>query len=66
MSSSPLSCAARLLLGCFGKVGNFFPRKLGRIPYLELGGGNGAPLEVAGHSSFLKSGDGYVGEHLEL
>ena len=36
-----------------------------RIPPLELGGGNGAPLDVGGLSYFLSSGDGYVGELLE-
>ena len=35
-----------------------------RIPPLELGGGNGAPLDVGGTSCFLSSGDRYVGEHL--
>ena len=38
----------------------------GRIPPLELGGGNGAPLDWAGLSCFLLSGDGYVGELLVL
>ena len=66
MSSSRLSCAARLLLRCVGNVGNSFPRKQGRIPHLELGGGNGAPLAVAGPSCVLWSGDGYVGELLEF
>ena len=66
MSSSRLSCAARLLLRCVGNVGNSFPRKQGRIPHLELGGGNGAPLAVAGPWCFLWSGDEYVGELLEL
>ena len=37
-----------------------------RIPPLELGGANGAPLDWAGLSCFLSSGDGYVGELLEL
>ena len=36
MSSSHLSCAARLLLRCVGNVGNSFPRKQGRIPHLAL------------------------------
>ena len=66
MSSSRLSCAARLLLRCIGNVGNSFPRKQGRIPHLEFGGGNGAPLDVAGTLCFLWSGDGCVGELLEL
>ena len=37
-----------------------------RIPPLELAGGNGATLEVRGTLVFLLSGDGYVGELLEL
>ena len=37
-----------------------------RIPPLELGGGNQAPLDVGGTLGFLSSGDGYVGELLEL
>ena len=35
-----------------------------RIPHLELGGGNGAPLDVFGPSCFLSSGDGCVGNFL--
>ena len=37
-----------------------------RFPPQELGGGNGAPLDVIGLSCFLSSGDGYVGELIEL
>ena len=37
-----------------------------RIPPLELGGGNGATVDVGGTSCFLLSGDGYVGELLLL
>ena len=37
-----------------------------RIPPLELVGGNGTTLEVGGTLVFLLSGDGYVGELLEL
>ena len=37
-----------------------------RIATLELGGGNGAPWMWAGLECFLSSGDGYVGELLEL
>ena len=37
-----------------------------RIPPLELGGGNRAPLDMAGLWCFLSSGDGFVGELLEL
>ena len=36
------------------------------IPPLELGGGNGAPLDVGGTLVVLSSGDGYVGQLLEL
>ena len=37
-----------------------------RIPPLELGGGNGAPLDVGGSLVLLSIGDGYVGDLLEL
>ena len=37
-----------------------------RIPHLELRGGNGAPLDVGGTLVFPWSGDGYIGELLEL
>ena len=47
-SSSRLSCGKRLLLRCDGNAGNSFPTKQGKIPPLELGGGNGAPLDVGG------------------
>ena len=33
---------------CDGNAGNSFPTKQGKIPPLELGGGNGAPLDVGG------------------
>ena len=36
------------------------------IPPLELGGGNGAPLDVGGTLVLLSSGDGYVGQLLKL
>ena len=45
-SSSRLSCGERLLLRCDGNAGNSFPTTQGKIPPLELGGGNGAPLDV--------------------
>ena len=38
----------RLLLRCDGNAGNYFPNTKGWIPPLELGGGNGAPLDVGG------------------
>ena len=65
-SSSRLSCGERLLLRCDGNAGNSFPSTQGKDPSIELGGGNGAPLDVGGLSCFLSSGDGYVGELLEL
>ena len=48
------------------EAGNSFPTTQERIPPLELGGGNGAPLDVGGTFVLLLSGDGYVGELLEL
>ena len=36
------------------------------MPPLELAGGNGATLDMGGTLGFLLSGDGYVGELLEL
>ena len=47
-SSSRLFCGERLLLRCDGKAGNSFPTTREMIPPLELGGGNGAPLDVGG------------------
>ena len=64
-SSSSLSCGERLLFRCDGNTGNSFRTRRDRIPPLELEGGNGTPLDVAGVSCFLSSGDGYVGELLE-
>ena len=49
-SSSRLSCGERLLLRCDGNAGNSFPTTQGKIPPLELGGGNGAPLDEEGLS----------------
>ena len=37
-----------------------------RIPPLQLGGGNGAPLDVGATLVLPVNGDGYVGELLEL
>ena len=65
-SSSRLSCGERLLLRCDGYTGNSFPTTQGKIPPLDLGGGNGAPLDVGGLSCLLWSRDGNVGELLEL
>ena len=36
------------------------------MPPLELAGGNGATLDMGGTLGFLLSGDGYVGNLLEL
>ena len=36
------------------------------MPPLQLAGGNGATLDMGGTLGFLLSGDGYVGELLEL
>ena len=60
------SSGERLLLRCDGNARNSFPTTQGRIPPLELAGGNGATLEVRGTLVFLLSGDGYVAELLEL
>ena len=46
--SSRLSCGDRLLLRCDRNAGNSFPTTQERIPPLDLGGGNGAPLDVSG------------------
>ena len=47
-SSSRLSCEERLHLRCDVNDGNSFRPRRERIPPLELGGGNGAPLDVGG------------------
>ena len=47
-SSSRLSCEERLLLRFDGIAGNSFRPRRERIPPLELGVGNGAPMDVAG------------------
>ena len=47
-SSSSLSYGECLLLRCDGNAGYSFRSKRERIPPLELGGGNGAPLDVSG------------------
>ena len=43
---------------------NSFPPRRERIPPLELGGGNGAPLDVGGLSCFLSNGDSMSGNIL--
>ena len=65
-SSSRFSCEERLLLRCDGTPGILSRPRRERIPPLELGGGNGAPLDVGGTLVLLSSRDGYVGELLEL
>ena len=37
-----------------------------RIPPLDLGGGNGTPLDVGGTLVLPLEWEGYAGEHLEL
>ena len=65
-SSSRLSFGERLLLSCDGNAGILSRRRRERIPPLELGAGNGAPLVVGGTLVLPLDGDGYVGELLEL
>ena len=47
-SSSRLSCGERLLLRWDGNAQNSFPTKQRKFPHIELRGGNGAPLDLAG------------------
>ena len=49
-----------------GKPGILSRKSSKRIFHLELRGGNGAPLNVGGTLVLLSTGDGYVGEILEL
>ena len=60
------SCGERLLLRCDGNAGNSFPTKQGKDPSSQARNGNGATLDTGGTLGFLLSGDGYVGELLEL
>ena len=46
--SSRLSCGERLQLSFDGNAGIHFRPRRERIPPLELGGGNGAPLDAGG------------------
>ena len=64
----PLAFPVESASTCYamGTPGILSRQRMERIPPLELGDGNGAPLDVAGISCFLSSGDGYVGELLEL
>ena len=65
-SSSLLSCGEHLLLRCDGTLGILSRPRRESIPPLELGGGNGAPLDVDGILVLPLVGDGYVGGLLEL
>ena len=47
-------------------LGYFWSLPRGVSPPLERAGGNGATLDMGGTLGFLLSGDGYVGELLEL
>ena len=64
--SSRLSCGECLLLRCIGNAGNSFPN-MGKVSLLSsLEAETGLLWMWAGLSCFLSSGDGYVGELLEL
>ena len=65
-SSSHLSCGERSSWEATGMPGILSRPRRERIPPLELGGGNGATVDVGGTSCFLSSGDGYVEERVEL
>ena len=43
----------RLLLRCDGNAGDSVPNTQERIPPLELGGGNGVPLDISGTLELL-------------
>ena len=47
-SSSRLTCGERMLLRCDRNARNSFRTRRERIPPLEIGGGNGTPLNVGG------------------
>ena len=64
--SSRLCCGECILLRCDGNAGILSRPRRERIPPLELGGGNGAPLDVGKTLLLPLGGDGYVGELLEL
>ena len=65
-NSSRLSCGERLLLRWTGTPGILSRPRRERIPPLELGGGNGAPLDVGGTLVVPPEWRQYVGELLEL
>ena len=65
-SSSRLSCGERLLLRCDGNARNSFPTTQDKDPSSRSEAETGLLWMWAGLSCFLSSGDGYVGELLEL
>ena len=65
-SSSRLSCGERLSLDVTGMPGILSRPRRERIPPPELGGGNGAPLDVGGTLVLPLEWRRYVGELLEL
>ena len=65
-SSSSLSCGERLFLRCNGSL-EFFPHHAGKgFQLSSYEAETGILWMSAGLSCFLSSGDGYVGELLEL
>ena len=66
-SSSRLSCGEGFLLRCDGNAGNSFPNMQGKDPSSRARRFETGLLAMwAGLACFLSSGDGYVGELLEL
>ena len=65
-SSSRFSCGECVLLRCDGNAGISFLSTEWKDPPLELGGGNGAPLDVGGTLVLPLEWTRYVGELLEL
>ena len=66
-SSSRLSCGERLLLRCDGNAGNSSPTSQGKDPsFSSYEEETGLLWMWAELSCFLLSGDGYVGELLDL
>ena len=63
-SSSRLSCEERLLLRFDGIAGNSFRPRRERISPLELGGGNGAPLDEGGTRDSSRVETGMSGNFL--
>ena len=65
-SSSRLSCGERLFLRCNGSL-EFFPNHAGEGSLLSIQEGEtGLPWMWSRLSCFLSSGDGYVGELVEV